>query len=180
MKDIQIKEVMIPLSNYVTIKKDDTLYSVFQVLEEKKQASAKHAHRDALVVDGDGNFLGKVTMIDVFRALEPNYKNLFKNLGDGTLTKDYVMNAIKDFGLWKESIKDICERGSSIKVSDIMHTPEKDEYVQEEDSLEQALNRYVMDVHQPLIVKNGDQITGVLRFGDLYEVIRGKMLACEI
>ena len=119
-------------------------------------------------------------MIDVFRALEPNYKNLTENLQDGVLTKDYVMTAVKDFRLWKESIKDICERGSQIKVSEVMHVPEQDEYVQEKDSLEQALNRYVMDVHQPLIVKSADQITGVLRFGDLYEVIRTKMLACEI
>ena len=180
MKDIQIKEVMIPLEDYVTIKKEDTLYDVFQTLEASKKASSGHAHRDAIVVDDNGQFLGKLTITDVFRALEPNYKNLTKHYENGVLTKDFVLNAVKDFRLWKESVKDICERGSGIKVSEIMHVPEQDEYVQEEESLEQALNRYVLEVHQPLIVKNEDQITGVLRFGDLYEVIREQMLSCTL
>jgi hypothetical protein len=177
MKSILIKEVMIPLSDYATIKQDNTLYEVFQIFEVHKK---EHAHRDAIVVNAKGEFMGKVTMIDIFRALEPNYTKLDKNYTDGTLTKDYVMSAIKDFNLWIEPMKDLCERGSAIKVSEVMHLPETYEFVQEDDSLEMALHVYVMDIHQPLIVKKGDKITGILRFGDLYEVIRKHMLACPI
>ncbi len=75
---------------------------------------------------------------------------------------------------------DLCQRGFGLTVSDVMHIPEDHEYVQEDDSLEQALHEYVMDVHQPLIVKKGDEITGLLRFGDLFEMIRKAMLACPI
>jgi CBS domain containing-hemolysin-like protein len=179
MKDILVKTVMIPVSNYVTIKADNTLYDVFQVLEAKKEAGG-HAHRDAIVVDEDGNFKGKVTMIDIFKALEPNYKKLFKNYEDGTLTKDYVMNAVKDLNLWLEPMKSLCERGAGIQVSEIMYTPEEFEFLQEDDSLEKALHEYVMGLHQPLIVKKGDTVTGVLRFGDLFEVIRDQMLSCPM
>lgn len=180
MKDILIKEVMIPVSNYVTIKEDNTLYEVFQILEENKKDTTRHAHRDAVVVNGKGEFVGKVTMIDIFRALEPNYKKLIKNYKDGTLTKESVMKAVKDFDLWREPMYNLCQRGSGLTVSDVMHIPEAHEYVQEDSSLEQALHKYVMDVHQPLIVKKGNEITGVLRFGDLFEMIRKAMLACPI
>lgn len=179
MKVILIKTVMIPLLDYVTIKETNTVYDVFQLLEKNKSVG-RHAHRDAIVVDDNGKFKGKVTMLDIFRTLEPNYKKLFKNYKDGTLTKDYVINAVRDFKLWLEPMQSLCERGANIKVSEIMHVPDDFEYLQEDDSLEKALHEYVMGVHQPLIVKNGDTVTGVLRFGDLFEVIREQMLSCPL
>ncbi|MBU1342232.1 MAG: CBS domain-containing protein [Proteobacteria bacterium] len=179
MKDILVKTVMIPLSNYVTVKADNTLYDVFQILEKNK-AAGNHAHRDAMVVDDNGDFKGKVTMLDIFKTLEPNYNNVFKNYEDGVLTKDFVMNAVRDFNLWLEPMHSLCERGAGIKVSEIMNTPEEYEYLQEDDSLEKALHEYVIGVHQPLIVKNGDKVTGILRFGDLFEVVRDQMLSCPL
>lgn len=179
MKEILIKTVMIPLPDYVSIKETDTVYDMFQVLEKSK-SDGRHAHRDVIVVDDNGKFKGKVTMIDIFRTLEPNYNKVFKNYKDGTLTKDYVINAMRDFNLWAEPVRNICERGADIKISEIMHVPSKAEYLQENDSLEKGLHEYVMGAHQPLIVKNGDTVTGVLRFGDLFEVIREHMLACPL
>ena len=78
-----------------------------------------------------------------------------------------------------EPVEDVCQRGSKVTVADAMHIPEKSEYIQENDSLEKALSLFVMGVHQPLIVKNGDTVTGVLRFGDIFEVIREGLLRCE-
>lgn len=180
MKSILIKDVMIPISNYMTIKEEDTLFDVFHMLEKNKEESTKHAHRDAIVINDKGEFKGKVTMIDLFRALEPNYKNLTKDYKKSVLKKEYVMKAVKDFNLWLEPIQTLCQRGNKITVAEIMHVPEDHEYVQEEDSIEKALHEYVMGVHQPLIVKKGDKVTGLLRFGDLFEIIRKEMLACPI
>ena len=90
------------------------------------------------------------------------------------------MNAVQDFQLWLEPMQSLCERGAGIKVSEIMHVPEDYEYLQENDSLEKALHEYVMGLHQPLIVKNGDTVTGVLRFGDLFEIVRDQMLSCPL
>jgi hypothetical protein len=63
-------------------------------------------------------------------------------------------------------------------VADVMHTPQEVEYLQETDTLEKALNLYVMGVHQPLIVKRDAAVTGVLRFGDVFEVVRAQLLNC--
>ncbi|WP_300456798.1 CBS domain-containing protein [Desulfobacula sp.] len=179
MRNILIKDIMTSISDYATIKEDQTLYDVFQILETGK-TSSKPVHQDLIVVNDTGEFKGKVTMIDIFRSLEPNYKKLNINYTNGTLTKDYVLKAIKDFDLWLEPVKTLCERGSGIKISELMHIPESYEYVQETDSLEKALHEYVMGVHQPLIVKKEDQVTGMLRFEDLYKVVRDHILACSI
>ena len=60
------------------------------------------------------------------------------------------------------------------------HTPEKMEYIKEAATLEKALHLYVMGIHQPLIVNNEDgKVTGVLRFGDVFEAIRQRLLNCS-
>ena len=98
----------------------------------------------------------------------------------GVLTKDWVMKIVKDFNLWMEPLQDLCQRGAQLRVADVMHKPDKVEYIDEDETLEKALNQYVMGVHQPLIVRSGDKVTGILRFGDLFEIIRERLLACSV
>ena len=177
MNKIQVQEIMIPISNYVTVQKENSLVEVLQSLERTRKADIGHAHRDAIVVDANGDFIGKVTMLDVFRNLEPNYKKVAEHQEMGTLTADFVMKAVENFNLWIEPTQTICERGSRLTVSDVMHIPEKPEYINETDTLEKAMHLFVMGIHQPLIVKNTDgKVTGVLRFGDVFESVRQRLL----
>ena len=181
MNKTQVKEIMIPILNYVTVQKEHTLVEVLQSLEQARKSENDHAHRDVIVVDANGVFIGKVTMIDVFRALEPNYSKVEQGQDKGVLTADFVMKAAKDFNLWVEPTQTICERGGRLTVSDVMHTPEKMEYIEESATLENALHLYVMGIHQPLIVNNKDgKVTGLLRFGDVFEVIRQRLLNCDV
>ena len=179
MRNILVREAMTSIVDYATIREDQTLYDAFLILEEKKASSPK-VHRDLIVLDAKGQFRGKVTMLDIFKALEPNYKQFSAASQDGTLTSDNIKNAIRDFELWLVPVKDLCERGSNIKISQIMHIPVIYEYIQEEESIEKALHEFVMGVHQPMIVKDGELVTGILRLEDLYQVITEHMLACTI
>jgi CBS domain containing-hemolysin-like protein len=180
VKDILAKKLMIPIANYVTVKEEDRLVDVLAALEKKRQSEQGHAHRDAIVVDDKGLFIGKVTMIDIFRALEPNFQKVQKAQQEQTLTDAFVRKAVQELNLWLEPVEDVCARGGNVTVADAMHVPEKSEYIQETDTLEKALSLYVMGVHQPLIVKNGDTVTGVVRFGDIFEVVRERLLKCGL
>lgn len=179
MKNINIKKVMTPINEYITISEDQTLYDVFRLIDEEKKSNGI-VHRDLIVMDESGVFKGKITMIDVFRALEPKYKQLDNLSSAGTLTKEYMLDAVKSYELWLAPVSDLCERGGGVSVREIMHTPAKNEYVHEKDSLEIALHRYVMGSHQPLIVRDDDQVTGILRFEDLFEVVKNHMLTCRL
>ncbi len=179
MKDILVKDMMIPIANYVIVKKEHHLVDVLHAIEKKRKAEGGHAHRDAIVVDENGRFIGKVTMIDIFRSLEPNYRKVRREQKSQTLTDAFVREAVKQFNLWLEPAEDICQRGSKVAVADAMHKPGKSEYIMEDDNLEKALNYFVMGVHQPLIVKKGDDVTGVLRFGDIFEIVRESLLSCN-
>ncbi len=180
MKEILVKDVMIPIANYVTVKPENHLPGMLRAIEAKRQSEDGHAHRDAIVVDADGRFVGKVTMLDILRAIEPNFRRIHKEQQEQTLTEGFVRKAVQELNLWLDPVEDVCSRGSDVTVADAMHVPKKSEYIQEDDSLERALSFYVMGVHQPLIVKKGDNVTGILRFGDLFEVVRERLLKCDL
>lgn len=177
---VKVKELMIPIGEYVRVSRDDTLADVFLALEQDREAKGrdKHAHRDALVTDGSGAIIGKVTMIDVVHALEPTYAKLPG--GDkGTLTGEFVAQIYKDFGLWGDSLETLCSKGAAINVAEVMHRPLSAEFVEAEDDMDQALHRYALDVHQPLLVRDQGAVVGVLRFGDVFEELRRRMLTCS-
>ncbi len=179
MRNIKIKEVMTPIENYITINEDQTLFDVFSLLDRETHTNGP-VHRDLIVLDAKGQFKGKITMLDIFRALEPKYKQ-FDTLGEnGTLTKESVLKAVREYDLWLTPVRDLCERGANVRVSQVMHQPLSNEFVHEEESCEKALHQYVVGVHQPLIVKDDTQVTGILRFEDLYKVIRDQMLTCTV
>ena len=177
-----VREVMIPTENYVTVHKEASLYDFIQVLETSKATNKGHAHRDAIVLDEEGELIGKLTMIDIFRALETYHNKIDLNEiiegSKGVLTEDMIKAAAKGFDSWVAPAKTICERGKVVNVSEIMHVPKDNEYIMENESLEKALHLYVWGAHQPLIVKKGETVTGMLRFGDIFEVVRENLLTC--
>jgi hypothetical protein len=180
MKEIPVKDIMIPISDYVTVKKQERLTEVLSAIEKARLAKGRRAHRDAVVVDDNGALCGKVTMIDIFRALEPNYPKVQRARREQTLTDAVVRRAVKERRCWMEPVEDVCARGAAVTVAEAMHVPEASEYIQETDGIEKALSLYVMGVHQPLIVQDGQTVTGLLRFGDVFEVVRERLLKCDL
>jgi len=170
---MKVKALMIPVGEYRTVGVDATFGEVAAALVDS-------GHRDVIVVDKDGNLAGVLTMTDIMVALEPNYKKLGKkDLDSDTLSNRYVADVFKEFGLWSDTLGKLCKDGQSTKVTEAMYVPADAEYLDEEDSLEHAIHRFIVGTHQPLIVRRNGSITGVLRLGDVFEEITKRMLACE-
>ncbi len=184
LRETPVKSIMIPFSKYITVTKNQSLFDVIHALEENKKTAGGRAHRDAFVVDEDGKFIGTVTMTHIFKALEPKYKKIdpdqIVHSSKRMVSKNFMAQILKDLNLWSEPSKNICQRGEKLKVSEVMYTPADSEYIDETDSLEKGLHQYIMGAAQPLIVKRGDEVVGALRFGDLFEVVRKHLLACQI
>ena len=178
MKQILVADIMVPLSYCLTVQKDYSLLDVFQALDQTRKSKNESLHKDSIVFDENGAFLGKVTMIDIFKALEPNYSRVKQQHKTASmLSAGAYMRIAEDFNLWVEPTQTIRHRASQLKVADVMHIPEQIEYIKEEENLEKAMHIYIMGVHQPLIVKNADnEVTGVLRFGDIFEAFRQSLL----
>lgn len=172
---------MIPVEEYTRVKKNTTLLAAMQGLtQQAEDENLPHPHRDLLVEDEEGMVIGKVTMLDIFKHMEPSYFKMDNTRYPNTLSKDFVQRVYRDFNLWSEPLTDICRRKTDTKVEEIMHTPQKVEIVDEEDSIDKALHAFVLGVHQPLLVQKDGNITGVLRLGDAFERVKKSILACEI
>jgi len=178
MKQISVADIMVPIGSCLTVRKEHSLLDVFQALDQSRKSENKSPYKDSIVFDENGAVLGKVTMIDIFKALEPNYRRIKQQHKTASmLSAGAYMKIAKDFNLWLEPTETLRHRAGQLKVADVMHIPEQIEYVKEEENLEKAMHIYVMGVHQPLIVKNADnEVTGVLRFGDIFEAFRQSLL----
>ncbi|MBU1003374.1 MAG: transcriptional regulator [Proteobacteria bacterium] len=179
---VTIKELMIPIDEYVAVGTENTLFEYFQTLEQDRVTKEKgHSHRDALVFDEDGSVMGKITMIDIFLALEPGYKSILDSLTpDSVLTPEYMAKLFKSYNIWNEPLQDLCRKTSNLRIKDIMHVPEENEYVETHQPLTEAFNRYVMGIHQPLLVREAGRVVGVLRYGDVFNTIKELTLACPV
>jgi len=181
VKNFKAKDLMIPVEEYNRVTKDTTLFEALQCLAiQGEEDNLPHPHRDLLVQGEDGRVVGKITMLDIFRHMEPSYFKMDDRGHPNALSRDFVQKVYRDFNLWAEPLSDVCRKSAIAKAEEIMHTPKKAELVDEDDTLDKAIHAFVLGVHQPLLVQKNGIITGVLRLGDAFEKVRAAVLACEI
>lgn len=178
---MKVKELMIPVTDYVSVDRGATLLQAFAAQEEDRLAKGGASHRDVLVRGEDGEIVARMTMIDVFRALEPNYRRLEDQETDyAMLTREYVAKIFKRYDLWSDAMPTLCTRVAGLTVGEVVSEPLEGEYVDEDDDLETAIHRYIFGVRQPLLVRSGGRVTGVLRYSDVYDAVRTSILACGV
>ncbi|MBG0789806.1 MAG: CBS domain-containing protein [Desulfovibrionaceae bacterium] len=171
---MKVKELMIPVADYQTLGEDASLGDVAAALNASK-------HRDILVVDKDGSFVGVLTMGDFILALEPNYRKLNKkNLDTDILSNRLVAEQFKEFNLWGDSLSNICSKAVRIKVTDAMHVPEEGHYIDGDSDIQHGVHMYMVGTPQPLIVRGNGNVIGVLRMSDVFAEIVKRMNACAL
>ena len=178
MKTKIVKDLMVRLSEYATVSEDSTLYDAIIALEEiqEKFDQTRYRHRAILIYDENRHITGKVSQLDVLRALEPKYDDMGKGISHYGFSKNFLKSLREQFSLFDKPIEEICQKAALLKVKNIMYTPTEGQYVKENDSLDVAIHRLVMGHHQSLLVtKNGDikNIVGILRKTDVFMEICG-------
>jgi CBS domain-containing protein len=175
MKDVSIRDMMIPLAEYATVAEDASLYEAILALEEAQAGSnaARYRHRAVLVYDKNGHIVGKLSQMDVIKALEPNYAD---RLGEGKLSRfgisaDFIESILDDHDCWSLPLEELCAAASRQRVSDIMYTPTEGEFVKSDASLREAVHRLVIGHHHSLLVTDGHAIVGVLRLSDVFAAV---------
>lgn len=169
---MKVKELMTPVDEYVTLGTGATMGDAAAAMSTGK-------HSDIIVINGNGSLAGILTMTDILAALEPNYKRFTEHERNGeTLTNKYVADIFKEFGLWSDTLNELCRKCVRIRVSEAMHVPAEVEYLDEEDDIEFGVHHYITGVHQPLIVRRKGEVTGLLRLADVFEEVRKKIISC--
>jgi len=184
MKTKIVKDMMVPLSEYVTVSKNATLQEAIVVLEQAQAEfdRTRHRHRGILIYDENNKIVGKIGQIDILMALEPKYEEImrsdqFARMG---LSPIYQKSLIEQYRLWNKPLNDICRKAAQLKVESFMQAPTDGEYIDENASLDTAIHQLIMGKHLSLLVTREKEIIGILRLIDVFMAISDNIKACKL
>jgi CBS domain-containing protein len=182
MKSIQVKTIMVPLKDYATVSESATMYDAVLALE-KAQAEFdqdRYRHRAILVYDDRNKIVGKVSQLDLIRALEPQYDKILDidAISRTGYSLDYIETLSKS-GLWTKPLNDICRKAADLQVKEFMYTPGSQEQIAEDAELNEAVHRLIVGKHHSLLVTRGEDIVGVLRLTDVFKLVSDRIKACK-
>lgn len=186
MKNIKVSDLMVPLEEYATVPEEATMYEAVMALEEAQELLDRqryhYLHRAVLVLDKKGKVLGKVSQLDVLRALEPRYGSIgdSSKISAAGFSPQFLKSMQERYSLFDKSLVDLCRTAVRLKVKDFMHTPTQGEYIAADASLGDAIHMLVMGKHQSLLVTGDSEILGILRLTDVFKEIFQRMKVCEI
>jgi CBS domain-containing protein len=190
MHTLVVRDLAVPKDKYTTISADSTLSQAVRRLQEaqdeaRREDPVRHRDRAILVLDENGEIIGKLSMLNVLRGLLPRYD---KYRGSRTSSKGAtrvgsarsVIDAMeRDAGLWKKPLANLVEKAASIRVRDLIRPFAEDEFIDEDASLDKALHQLITGRYQSLLVTRAGTIIGILRLTDIYDELSERLLAHE-
>ncbi|UCF94035.1 MAG: CBS domain-containing protein [Desulfobacterales bacterium] len=184
MKSIRIGDVMLPLREYATVSQEATLYDAVRALEAAQENFdvSRDRHRAILAYDENRRIVGKLSQLDVLRALEPKYQKLgdLKTAQRFGFSRNFMSSMLSYYGLWQTPLEDICRKAAELRVKDIMYTPSEGEFVEADATLDLAIHQLVMGHHQSLLVTRDNEIVGILRLTDVFQRICSLIKVCKL
>jgi len=184
MKSYTVNELMVPLSEYATVSEDATLYEAVLALEKAQEKfedkHTRYRHRAILILDKNRNVVGKLSQLDVLKALEPKYQDMLEGRGSQRFgfSRQFMKSMLQQYHLFANPLEDICRKAGEKNVKEFMYAPGEGEYVEDNASLDQAIHQLVMGHHQSLLVTRDEKIVGILRLTDVFAAVFHKMKEC--
>jgi len=183
MKTITVKDVMVPVSEYATVSMEANLRDAVRALEkaQKEFDRTRYRHRAVLVYEENRKIIGKVSQLDILRALEPKYEQVGFTGATGyyPFSRKFMKSLFLQYNLWEKPLDALCRKAGQKKVKELMHSPGEGEFVEENASLNEAVHQLVIGHHQSLLVLRGNEITGILRLTDVFQAVSGLVKSCK-
>jgi len=186
VKSYKVKDLMVPLDEYVTIDEEATVFDAISALEDSQSTKREFRHRAILVYDKNKKICGKLSMLDLIKALEPKYFEMqskedipgARSLG---FSKQFLSSMMEQYQLLDGALDNICKKAGNLIASKFMSTLTEHEYAGAEDSLNQAVHQLILGHHQSLLVTDATgKIIGILRLTDVFTFIYQRMKECNL
>jgi CBS domain-containing protein len=175
MRQKLVRDLMIPLSEYVVVSSETTLKEALRTLlvSHEQLTAGRHPHRAVLVADQKGEIVGKLGQRGFLEALEPKYKVLgdVERLPKAGLSEGFVNTIMDDLRFWQDDLQVVCSRAGTIRIDQVMKP--MDARIDESASLTEAIHLIVMAQALSILVTRHEKVVGILRLSDLFvEVAR--------
>ena len=173
MQDKQVKDIMLPLSEYAVVGEHTTLADALLALEEAqaKLPKERQHNRAVLVKNKTGKIVGKIGHLGFLKALEPKYNTLgnVEQLSRAGINPQFVEMMLDNLSFWQDDLDIVCRRALTIKMKEIM-TPVT-ENIDENSSLTQAIHHMIMWQALSILVTRTNEVVGILRLSDLFDKV---------
>lgn len=185
MTTFTVKDLMVPLSEYATVPEGSTLFEAVMALERAQEEfdHTKYRHRGILILNKERRVVGKISQVDVLRALESEDRELkeVKELDQFGFSPKFLRNLYKKRRLQGVHLNDMCSSAVRVKVEDCMQTIQEGEYIDQDASLDAAIHHLILENHLSLLVTDHrKEIVGVLRLSDVFAAVFHAMKECEV
>ena len=184
MKTYKVKELMIPLNEYATVSEDANLLEAVMALDRAQAGfdNKGYKHRAVLVLDGSGHIMGKVSQHDILIALELSYKTIEEKdkgaLNRFGLSDMFIKYAMNEYNLWNKPLDHLCRKAIQRNVKEFMYTPLEGEFIDINDTMNNAVHKLIIGKHHSLLVTEKGKIAGVLRLSDVFRKITDELRHC--
>jgi predicted transcriptional regulator len=181
--EIKVKDAMVPLEEYTTVSHEATLYDAILALDaaRRRPNDGKSEHRSVVILDENKKVVGKLTYRDILVGLEPRYDKIgdVQKMRRFGLSGEFVTFMRSHFGLWEGSFRDLCQKAVRTKVTDVVKVPSADIYVDEECEIVEAVHQLMVGTDVSLLVTRSDEVVGILRLIDAFDVVSEQIKACR-
>lgn len=176
---------MVPLSEYATVPEGSTLFEAVMALERAQEEfdHTKYRHRGILVLNKNDQVIGKISQVDVLRALEPKHQNFdaVKQISKFGFSAKFVRNLYKKKRMAEAPLDDLCTSAARVKVEDCMQTFMEGEYIDQDAGLDTAIHHLVLErLFSLLVTDKKKDIVGILRISDVFAAVFHAMKECEV
>ena len=172
-----VKEVMLTLDDVPTILPDATLAAAVRALgdAQRRRPPGRLPYRAVLVVNEQGQVVGKLGHAAFLQALEPGYeppdeRETLRRAGVDSVLAESVSRHKR---FWEGDLELGCRRAAHLRVADVMRQIE--EIVDEQASLVEAISILLRRGALSVLVRREDDVVGLLRLADAYDVVAQKI-----
>lgn len=185
MEQTCVKDLMVPISEYATVKVGTSLLEATLALETAQEAftTNKYQHRAILVLDENNKVVGKIGQLRILKAVETRFdlENEVENLSNFRFSEKYMASQLENARIQGPILKNEPLRvAAEKKVEEFMQKPTPGEFVDEESSLDIAIHKLVAGTHLSLLVTRDEEIVGILRIADVFAAVFHKMRSAGV
>jgi len=166
-----VKDLMVPISKYATVSEDLTVVEALRVLKEFQDNAQPGGvyPRAVLVKDTNDKIVGKLGYAGFLKSLDLKYHYLddISARARSEVNKRIIHDTMNDLGFWDYNLPAIKKMASKLKMKDVIKEFATDQ-VPESCSLSEAMHKMIQLKVLSLLVTSKGEVTGIVRFTDLF------------
>lgn len=168
---------MVPISEYATISEGSTLLNAVLALENAKVdlGNTIYPHWIVLILNSDNKVVGKLSQLNVLRALEPDsgQSEEIDEIEKFGFSSKFLTTLREDLHLENTSLENVYTNPElmNMKVEDFMKQLADNDLIDENTSLATAAHQMSVRKRLSMLVTRDDEVIGVLRLSDVFTAV---------